>query len=209
MYQLELGPEALVAVGAALVAVLSLAFNWALLNQQAAAQRAAERRAFEAEATAWGFAALAALVEAASLARARNLTVQPADLRIARDTLATRLTILLDQARILFPEHPSGLASRRPLIREVLSLAYEELVRIDHQAGGPAEDAASFLDRCRRVLLAEQQRSADPQRRRFWRRRLSFVAEGSGRRKPEALDALQREFIERHGTGFETPALHG
>jgi len=125
--------ETWLAVGSSAAAVVSFLLNWAVVRRQTAMQAMALRQSFEAEAIAWGFGAIAALGEAAGLARSRNLTVSPGDVRAARDALTTRLSVLIDQGRIYFPNRPDprhgahkpdGFAGHRPVMREALVLAH-------------------------------------------------------------------------------------
>jgi hypothetical protein len=161
-----------VAVGSALLALLSFLFNFAVVNRQTAMQAEALRAHMDAELQDWAQEAVDTLSEACAFAeRHAEWPVEP---RGARVSLLWRLSAIADKGRLFFPnlapdhhgaDKEGAFKGFRPPVLDAVIFAFQMLERMDVRNLGPDLETAGFIRDCRRALISEVQRAVDPRRR--------------------------------------------
>lgn len=160
-----------VAVGSAVIALISLVTNWFVLRRQLRLQQEEVRTAVDAERGRWCAEALTAF-EAAS----RWLETRPDAPLPSEETpldVAARLSTLADLGRLHFPNfdptrHGADKAAafrghRQPAIDAMLLV--HDLMREAHRlAPARRAEAAALVFDCRRLLISEVQIASDPRR---------------------------------------------
>ncbi len=173
--------EWVAAVSAAL-ALASLVLNWAVVRRQTALQFESLKAQMDAEVLSWAHEAIDLVSEGAYIARGRG-TIYAGDefKRLAFDT-CQKLSSSADRGRLFFPnEAPSehgqekegAFQGFRPPILDAVVFASAQIERLSAE-GGPDEEAARFIIKCRRLLVSEVQNAIDPRRRGQMLRQLAI-----------------------------------
>jgi hypothetical protein len=192
------------AIASAVVAFLSFLFNWNVVRRQDAMQAMSLRAAIEADLMKWGFASIDALSQVDELARTDNFELTP---RSAREVLCTRLSTLIDQGRLIFPnqmqlrlgqDRNSAFQGIRPAIQDALVLVHDEL----NNPTLPGPEFLTFVRSCRRIYVSELQRSVAPRVKRALLDRLHRVADTESQGEWGALSVLVESFEGRHKRSF-------
>lgn len=179
---MDLGIEEWVAIGSAVLALASLVLNWLVVRRQTQLQFETLKAEMDAEVIAWAHEAIDLVSHSISLAKGRHVTY-PADefARQAHET-SQKLSSIADRGRLFFPneapdrhgqDKETAFQGYRPPILDAVVFACNRLGRLDVNAGGPDNDAADFLTKCRRLLVSEAQNAIDPRRRGQMLRRLA------------------------------------
>lgn len=173
--------EQTLAIGSAVVALVSFLFNWAVVARQTAMQRESLKAQMDADVLHWAHEAIDAIAEADALARGRGAVFGEDELKRQIVTLRGRLSALADRGRLFFPNlgaakaaptKESAFTGSRPPVLDAVIFALYELERLDPRNLGPDDAACAFLNRCRRLLVSEIQGSIDPRRRGAMLRKL-------------------------------------
>lgn len=171
-----------VAVGSALIAVLSFALNWAMVRRQTALQYESLRAQMDADMMAWAHEAIDLVSDGVRLAKGRGGAYAEEELRPALLETTQRLSAVADRGRLFFPnvDHDKFGAHKekafqgfRPAVLDAVVFASYQVDRIDPRNLGPDQEAADFLVRCRRMLVSEVQAAVDPRRRGRMMKRLA------------------------------------
>jgi len=172
-----------IAVLSALLALVSLALNWAVVQRQTALQFETLKAEMDAEVVAWASEAINLVSEAIGLARGRGALYPAGDFRRLAAEAAGKLSAVADRGRLFFPNvspdaHGAGKEAafqgyRQPIL-DAIVFACAQMSRMDPVASGPDEAAAEFLSKCRRLLVSEAQNAVDPRRRAQMLRRLAI-----------------------------------
>lgn len=180
--------EQTVALVSAGIAVISFAFNWAVVSRQTAMQAEGLKAQMDAEVMRWAQSAVDALTAAGHVARSRGALNDEAETRRETAAVANRLSALADHGRLFFPnlapddhggDKEAAFQGYRPPVLDALVLACQRLERMDPRNLGPDDATAAFFMRCRRLLISEVQRAIDPRRRGRMMRRLA-ISSGAG-----------------------------
>ncbi len=172
-----------VAVGSALLALLSLLLNWLVVRRQTQLQFEALKAHMDSEVIAWAHEAIDLVAHAAALARGRGHTYGAVEFRQMAHETSQKLSAAADRGRLFFPnltperhgqEKEAAFQGYRPPIIDAVVFSCSQLERIAGEAGGPDEEAAAFLIKCRRLLVSEAQNAIDPRRRRAMLSRLAI-----------------------------------
>ncbi len=177
---------------AAGVALVSMLLSRHETHRQRLLQRESLRQRIDGASLDWGCTVIDTLSEASALALSHHLT--EAEMQSRRLDVARRLSALIDQGRMFFPNvDPDGHGTdkeqaykgKRPAILDAVMYAYYEVMEIGQ---GPVrgEDSAGFITECRRLAVSELQAHLDPHR-------LDEVIERYTDQRPRArADALNR-----------------
>lgn len=174
-----------IAVGSAVLALLSFVLNWAVVNRQTAMQFESLKAQVDADVMAWGQDGLDLLTQAAFLAEQRGASLGQQDFLRERAECLSRLSALIDRGRLHFPnanptaasvEKSRAFRGGRPLILNPLVFAFHALDATNPVAGSPDPDAARFFVSCRREFVSELQHQLNPRRRAESLRRLGAVS---------------------------------
>ena len=170
----NLGVNEWVAIGSALIAVLSFVFNWAVVRRQMAMQYESLRAQMDGEMMAWAHEAIDLVSDGARLAKGRGLAYGEQELRPMLLETAQRLSAAADRGRLFFPnvEHhkhgqdkEAAFQGFRPVILDAVIFAHYQVDKIEPSGAGPDQAAADYLTKCRRLLVSEVQSAVDPRRR--------------------------------------------
>ncbi|MBL8546785.1 MAG: hypothetical protein JNL81_09980 [Hyphomonadaceae bacterium] len=173
---MEWGVNEYVAVGSALLAVISLVFNWLVVNKQTELQTATLRVEMDSEVIAWSQEAIDAVSDGVALARGRGAEgYTPGEFRRTVSEASQRLSSLADRGRLFFPNHQHETHGaqkerafqgyRQPILDAVV-FACARLDRMDTTLTTPDTATADYLVKCRRLLVSEAQNAVDPRRSR-------------------------------------------
>ena len=174
-----------IAVGSAVLALLSFALNWAVVNRQTAMQFESLKAQVDADVMAWGQDGLDVLTQAAFLVEQRGASLGQQDFLRERAQCLSGLSALIDRGRLHFPNAAGNEASveksrafrgGRPLILNPLVFAFHALEASNPIAGSPDPEAARFFIACRREFVSELQHQLNPRRRAESLRRLGAIS---------------------------------
>lgn len=198
-----------VAAISAILALASLVLNWLVVRRQTALQFESLKAQMDAEVLSWAHEAIDLVSEGAYLARGRG-TIHSADefRRLAFET-CLKLSSSADRGRLFFPnEAPSehgqekegAFQGFRPPILDAVVFASAQIERLAPE-GGPDEDAARFMIKCRRLLVSEVQNAIDPRRRGQMLRQLA-IGRMDDKKSSFRLAAELGETLEARYPGF-------
>lgn len=171
---MDWGVNEWVAVGSALLAVVSLVLNYAVVARQTRLQMETLKVELDREVIAWAESAIAALSRAAGLARGRGGLYGPEEFQRLTYETEIELSAMTDRGRLFFPNESPHLVGQhkeaafqgvRPPVLDALVFACCQLQRLMSESGGPDAAAAEFLVNCRRLVASEAQNAIDPRRR--------------------------------------------
>lgn len=174
---LELGQqyiEVILAIGSAFVAVISALIARGETRRQRKLQTERLRQSIDAASLEWGNAAIDTLARAAMFARTRGLQVNDGAFLANKANLLVALSTLVDRGRMFFPnlnpdnkgaEKEGAYRGHRPPILDALMWTFHELEALTREGGPSSDDAAAFIDECRRLLVSELQAYLDPRRK--------------------------------------------
>jgi hypothetical protein len=183
----EMNPEAWIALGSAVIAIISLCFSAYVVRRQDRMQTGYVKALMDSDTLAWAQAAIDALNDA--VAFVKTYTSLPAESRErTRIEHAQRLSALADRGRFYFPNlkgKTGGAAARqtppavsaapspqkpkeaafeglRPAALEALVFAHYQMRDFTVAADAPAQKAAECLRACTRLFVSEVQLGVDP-----------------------------------------------
>lgn len=184
---MQLGIEEWVAVISAALALLSLALNWLVVRRQTELQYETLRAEMDSEVIAWTHEAIDAVSDGVALARARGEQgYAPGEYDRCVAEASQRLSSIADRGRLFFPnERPADHGAQkegafqgyRPPILDAVVFAHARLDRMNTGEPVPDDTSASYLIKCRRLLVSEAQNAIDPRRRKQMLRRLKIGRE--------------------------------
>lgn len=177
------GVNEYVAVGSALLAVVSLIFNWIVVKKQTELQTATLRVEMDSEVISWSQEAIDAVSDGIALARGRGTEGygSAGEFRRVVSEASQKLSSLADRGRLFFPNHQhdthgnhkeSAFQGFRQPILDAVVFACARLDRMDPTIGTPDNESADYLLKCRRLLVSEAQNAIDPRRSREMLNRL-------------------------------------
>ncbi len=180
---MDWGVNEYVAVGSAVLAVISLIFNWMVVRKQTELQTATLRVEMDSEVIAWSQEAIDAVSDGVALARGRGSDGynSPGEYRRIVSEASQRLSSLADRGRLFFPNHQhethgsqneAAFRGFRQPILDAMVFACARLDRMDASLTTPDVQTADYLVKCRRLLVSEAQNAIDPRRNREMLNRL-------------------------------------
>lgn len=178
-----------VAVSSALLALVSLLLNFAVVRRQIALQFESLKAQTDGEAMAWANDAIDLVSEGVLLARGRGVAFPADEMRRRLLEVSQRLSSTADRGRLFFPNEEHRTHGRdkekafqgyRPVILDTVIFAHYQLDKVDPTEPGPDQAACEYLVRCRRLLVSEVQSAVDPRRRGRMLRRLASGKSASG-----------------------------
>ena len=202
--------ETWVAAISALLALASLVLTWIVVRKQTQLQFESLKAQMDSEVVAWVQEAIDLVSQAHALACGRGVQY-PADefRRLAFET-AHKLSSAADRGRLFFPnEAPDAHGQdkeaafqgfRQPILDAVI-FAHGQLERLAPDGPGPDQEAATFLNKCRRLLVSEAQNAIDPRRRGQMLKRLS-IGRMDDKKSAFAVAAELGETIEARYPGY-------
>ncbi len=206
---MDWGVNEWVALASAALALVSLVLNWLVVRRQTELQFETLRVEMDAEVLAWTQEAIDVVSDGVALARCRGVIAPDEFHRRASDT-AHKLSALADRGRLFFPndspdrhgqDKEAAFQGFRQPILDAVVFGSSLIERLDAAGKEPDAEAASFLVKCRRLLVSEAQNAIDPRRRVQMLRRLD-----SGRRDDKvsafAMAAELGEAMEARYPGF-------
>ena len=204
------GANEWVAVASAGLALASLVLNWAVVRHQTQLQFESLKAQMDADVLAWAHEAINLVSEAEALARGCGVTHSPDEFRRAAHETAQRLSAAADRGRLFFPnftpdkhgQHKEAAFQgfRQPILDAVI-FSCSQLERMVPDASGPDEEAAAFLNKCRRLLVSEAQNAVDPRRRGQMLRRLA-LGRTDDKKSAFAVAAELGEALEARHPGY-------
>lgn len=165
--------DAIIAVGSAIVAIISALIARGETKRQRKLQTERLRQSIDAASLDWGNAAIDTLARAAMFARTRHLQANDGAFLGNRANLLVAISTLVDRGRMFFPnldpekkgaEKEGAYRGHRPPILDALMWAYHELEAMTREGGPSSEDSGQYIDECRRLLVSELQAHLDPRR---------------------------------------------
>lgn len=179
---MDMGVNEWVAVISAILAIVSLAFNYIVVRKQTELQTATLRVEMDSEVIAWTQDAIDAVSIGVELAQGRGSEgYAGGDFRRRVNEVSHLLSSLADRGRLFFPNdrpdaHGQQKASafqgyRQPILDAVV-FSCTALAKMQTDTAAPDEVTAAFLVKCRRLLVSEAQNAIDPRRRREMLERL-------------------------------------
>lgn len=171
-----------VAAVSAGLALFSLVLNWIVVRRQTALQFESLKAQMDAEVLSWVHEAIDLVSQSAALARGRGAVYQPEEFRRQMLETGQKLSSSADRGRLFFPneapdahgqDKEAAFQGFRPPILDAVVFAAGQVERLTPE-GGPDDDAAAFLVKCRRLLVSEAQNAIDPRRRGQMLRRLAI-----------------------------------
>ncbi len=162
--------EVVIAVGSALVALVSALISRVETRRQRNVQEEELRRRVDQASLDWGQEAINVMGEAAALAI--SPTMSDLERRQKRLDIARQLSALADRGRFFFPnidpqshgvDKHSAFRGKRPPILDALIYAHHEVMQVGED-GIRGEDSAGYITECRRLLVSELQEHLDPRR---------------------------------------------
>lgn len=173
---MDWGVNEWVAVGSAVLAVVSLVFNWIVVRKQTELQTATLRVEMDSEVIAWTQETIDAVSAGVALAHERGGEGYGAgEFRRSVNEASQKLSSLADRGRLFFPndrpdahgsEKEGAFQGHRQPILDAVVFACARLARMDVSLTTPDADCAAFLIKCRRLLVSEAQNAVDPRRRK-------------------------------------------
>lgn len=164
--------EWVAAISAAL-ALFSLVLNWIVVRRQTALQFESLKAQMDSEVLAWAHETVDLVSQGVALARGRGVVYGADEFRRVALETTLKLSAAADRGRLFFPNEAPHAHGRdkeaayqgfRPPILDAVVFASGQLERLAPD-GGPDDEAASFLVKCRRLLVSEAQNAIDPRRR--------------------------------------------
>lgn len=171
-----------VATISAALALASLVLNWLVVRRQTELQYETLRAEMDAEVISWAQEAIDLVSHSIALAQGRGVTYAPDEYRRLAHETAQKLSSVADRGRLFFPndspeshgqDREGAFQGYRQPILDAVVFACTSIGRSPHDAPAPDAEAASFLTKCRRLLVSEAQNAIDPRRRGQMLRRLS------------------------------------
>jgi hypothetical protein len=173
---MEWGVNEWVAVISAILAIVSLAFNYMVVRKQTELQTATLRVEMDSEVIAWTQEAIDAVSAGVALARSRGAEGYAAgEFRRSVSEASQRLSSLADRGRLFFPndrpdahghEKERAFQGFRQPILDAVVFACARLDRMQTSGDSPDAETAAYLIKCRRLLVSEAQNAVDPRRRK-------------------------------------------
>jgi hypothetical protein len=198
-----------VAVASAALALASLVLNWLVVRRQTALQFETLKMEMDSEVLSWAHEAIDLVAHATMLSRGRGTVFAPDDFsRLACET-QQKLSAIADRGRLFFPneapdthgqEKEGAFQGYRQPILDAVIFAAGQLERLTPE-GGPDEDAARALTKCRRLLVSEAQNAIDPRRRGQMLRQLA-IGRMDDKKSSFAVAAELGESLEARYPGF-------
>lgn len=200
--------EWVAAISAAL-ALASLVLNWVVVRRQTALQFESLKAEMDAEVLSWVHETIDHVSQGVALARGRGGVYAPEEFRRLALETSQKLSSAADRGRLFFPneapdrhgqDKEAAFQGYRPPILDAVVFASAQLERLAPE-GGPDEDAASFMVKCRRLLVSEAQNAIDPRRRGQMLRRLA-IGRLDDKKSAFAIAAELGEAMEARYPGF-------
>jgi hypothetical protein len=207
---MDFGIEEWVAIGSALLALASLVLNYLVVRRQTELQYETLRAEMDGEVIAWAHEAIDLVSSGIALAKGRGATYAAEELRRLAFETSQKLSSAADRGRLFFPneapqahgqDKEGAFQGYRPPILDAVVFACNRIARMPCDVAAPDEDAASFLGKCRRLLVSECQNAIDPRRRVQMLRRLA-VGREDDKTSAYALAAELGETLESLYPGY-------
>lgn len=198
-----------VAAISAVLALLSLVLNWLVVSRQTAMQFESLKAQMDSEVLGWVHETVDLVSQGVALAEGRGVVYGADEFRRQSLEATLKLSSAADRGRLYFPNEAPDAHGRekeaayqgfRPPILDAVVFASGQLKRLSPE-GGPDEEAASFLVKCRRLLVSEAQNAIDPRRRGQMMRTLA-VGRIDDKRSAFAVAAELGEALETRYPGF-------
>jgi hypothetical protein len=202
--------ETWVAAVSALLALASLLLTAVVVRHQSHLQFESLKAQMDAEVVAWAQEAIASVAFAEMLARRRGVAYAPEEFRRLASETAQKLSALGDGGRLFFPndtpeahgrEKEAAFQGFRQPILDAVIFACSQLERVSPDGPEPDNEAAAFLNKCRRLLVSEAQNAIDPRRRRQMLQRLA-IGRVDDKKSTFAAAAELGEAMETRYPGF-------
>jgi hypothetical protein len=202
--------ETWVAAVSAVLALASLVLTAAVVRHQSQLQFESLKAQMDAEVVAWAQEAVDLVAHAEMLARRRGVAYSVEEFRRLGFETAQKLSSLGDRGRLFFPndtpeahgrEKEAAFQGFRQPILDAVIFACAQLDRIAVEGAGPDDEAAAFLNKCRRLLVSEAQNAVDPRRRRQMLQRLA-IGRVDDKKSTFAAAAELGEAMETRYPGF-------
>ena len=171
-----------VAAVSAVLALASLVLNWVVVRRQTALQFETLKAEMDSDVLAWAHEAIDIVSQGAYLARGRGTIYSADEFKRLGFEVCQKLSSVADRGRLFFPneapdahgqDKEGAFQGFRPPILDAVVFASAQIERLAPE-GGPDEDAARLLIKCRRLLVSEAQNAIDPRRRGQMLRQLSI-----------------------------------
>ena len=165
--------DVVIAIGSALVALVSAFAARAETRRQRRLQTERLRQSIDAASLEWGNHAIDALGRAAMFARTRHLQANDATFAGGKASLLIGLSALVERGRMFFPnldpdnkgaDKDGAYRGHRPPILDAVMWAYFELDTMRREGGPTGDNSAEFIEDCRRLMVSELQAHLDPRR---------------------------------------------
>ncbi|MEQ8301238.1 MAG: hypothetical protein RH945_11920 [Hyphomonas sp.] len=165
--------DVVIAIGSALVALVSAFASRAETRRQRRLQTERLRQSIDAASLEWGNHAIDALGRAAMFARTRHLQANDATFAGGKTSLLIGLSALVERGRMFFPnldadnkgmDKDGAYRGHRPPILDSMMWAYFELDALTRDGGPTGDNCADFIEDCRRLMVSELQAHLDPRR---------------------------------------------
>ncbi|MEH6410800.1 MAG: hypothetical protein V7741_09755 [Hyphomonas sp.] len=165
--------EVVIAIGSALVALVSAFVSRAETRRQRRLQTERLRQSIDAASLEWGNHAIDALGRAAMFARTRHLQANDGTFAAGKHSLMINLSALVERGRMFFPnldadnkgmDKDGAYRGHRPPILDAIMWAYFELDALTRDGGPTGDNSADYIDDCRRLMVSELQAHLDPRR---------------------------------------------
>lgn len=206
---MDWGVNEWVAALSAVLAVLSLVLNWMVVRRQTALQFESLKAQMDSEVLAWVHETIDLVSQGAALAQGRGAVYGPEEFRRLALETTQKLSSAADRGRLFFPneaphshgrEKEAAFQGYRPPILDAVVFASGQVERLAAE-GGPDDDAAGFLVKCRRLLVSEAQNAIDPRRRGQMLRTLA-VGRVDDKKSAFAIAAELGEAMEARYPGY-------
>ena len=165
--------DVVIALGSALVALVSAFASRAETRRQRRLQTERLRQSIDAASLEWGNHAIDALGRAAMFARTRHLQANEGSFMGGKTSQLISLSALVERGRMFFPnldadnkgvDKDGAYRGHRPPILDAVMWAYFELESLTRDGGPTGDNSADFIDDCRRLMVSELQAHLDPRR---------------------------------------------
>lgn len=165
--------DVVIAIGSALVALVSAFAARAETRRQRRLQTERLRQSIDAASLEWGNHAIDALGRAAMFARTRHLQASDGAFAGGKTNLMISLSALVERGRMFFPnldadnkgmDKDGAYRGHRPPILDAIMWAYFELDALTRDGGPTGDNSADYIDDCRRLMVSELQAHLDPRR---------------------------------------------
>lgn len=165
--------DVVIAIGSALVALVSAVVARSETRRQRRLQTEHLRQSIDAASLEWGNHAIDALGRASMFARTRHLQANEGTFAGGKTSLMINLSALVERGRMFFPnldadnkgmDKDGAYRGHRPPILDAIMWAYFELDALTRDGDPPGDNSADFIDDCRRLMVSELQAHLDPRR---------------------------------------------